>query len=99
MKSLFTILTLCLIVIGFYNPFAWVGAVIALIIAMGSKPEGKRADGKPKTGGLLGSLWDDFDVSTSMTECPFCKSKISNDALKCSHCGEWVKEGTTQQNH
>lgn len=24
--------------------------------------------------------------------CPFCKAEIAADALKCRHCGEWVKE-------
>lgn len=27
-----------------------------------------------------------------MTPCPFCKGEIDADALKCRHCGEWVKE-------
>ncbi len=24
--------------------------------------------------------------------CPYCKGQIDDDALKCKHCGEWVKE-------
>ena len=97
MKNIYTILTFILIIIGFVNPLAWIGAIITIIIAVGSKPEGKRADGKSKTGGILGGLWDDFDVSTSMKECHFCKSNIPKDALKCSQCGEWIKDNISQE--
>lgn len=27
-----------------------------------------------------------------LVACPFCKGEIDADALKCRHCGEWVKE-------
>jgi len=26
------------------------------------------------------------------TKCPFCLAEIDKNALKCKHCGEWVKE-------
>jgi hypothetical protein len=25
-----------------------------------------------------------------MTQCPFCKGSIPDNALKCQHCGEWA---------
>ena len=92
MKSFFSILTIGLIVIGFVAPIAWIGALITGIIAIGSAPAGKRPDGKARTGGLLGGLWDNYQVSKTMTDCPFCKSKIMKEAAKCPNCGEWVKE-------
>jgi hypothetical protein len=101
MKIIFSILTIVLIVIGFVAPLAWVAAIISGIIAIGIAPAGKRPDGKAKTGGLLGSIWDNYQVSKTMINCPFCKSKIMNEAAKCPNCGEWVKEiePGSQANH
>jgi len=92
MKTFFSILTIGLIVIGFVAPIAWIGAVITGIIAIGSARAGKRADGKAKTGGLFGGLWDNFRVASTMIDCPFCKSKIMKEASKCPNCAEWVKK-------
>jgi len=25
-------------------------------------------------------------------QCPYCKGDIPDDAVKCMHCGEWVKQ-------
>ena len=91
MKWLFSILTIGLAIIGFVMPIAWIGAVITGIIALGCAPAGKRADGKARTGGLFGGIWDDFQVSKTMKDCPFCKSKLKKEAVKCPNCGEWVK--------
>ena len=92
MKIFLSILTIGLIVIGFLVPVAWIFALITGVIALLYPPSGKRADGKARTGGLLGGFWDDFQVSKTMTDCPFCKSKIKKEAVKCPNCHEWVKE-------
>lgn len=30
-------------------------------------------------------------TESSTISCPYCKSEIPADALKCRHCGEWIK--------
>lgn len=91
MRSFFLILAVILALLGFIIPFAWIGALISGVLALFSAPSGIRPDGKQRTGGLLGGLWDDMVVSAKMTDCPHCKSKIMDNATKCPHCGEWVK--------
>jgi hypothetical protein len=91
-RTFFAVLTIGFILVGFFAPLAWVGAVITGILAIGSAPPGRRPDGKKKTGGLLGGVWDDIVIGYKMKECPYCKSKIMEDASKCPHCGEWVVE-------
>lgn len=60
------------------------------LIAIVVSPSGKRVDGKKRTGGVLGGLWDDVAVSRSMMDCPHCKSKVSREATKCPNCQEWL---------
>ena len=90
MKNTFTVLTIILVLLGFVMPIAWAGAAVCGIIAMGARPEGLRADGKKRTGGLLGGLWDDFAVAGNTKICPFCKSRIPKSARKCPNCAERV---------
>jgi len=96
MRNLFSILTIGLIVIGFVAPIAWIGAAITVLFAIGSAPSGKRPDGKARTAGLFGGLWDNYQVSNTMTDCPFCKSKIMKGVAKCPNCAEWIKEPGSQ---
>ena len=60
------------------------------IIAIGSAPSGKRADGKARSGGLLGGITDDIIVSFKMRECPYCGNQIFKKAQKCQYCHEKV---------
>lgn len=92
MKNTFWILTIILVLFGFAFPVVWIGAVISGFIAISAAPEGRRLDGKKRTGGLLGGVLDDFVVGMKMMDCPYCKSKIMRDAQKCANCGEWLKK-------
>lgn len=91
MKSFFSILTICLIAVGFIVPLAWGAAAVSFLFAISSAPPGRRADGKRKTGGLLGGAWDNFAISGKMRDCPFCCKKIMKDASKCPYCQEFVE--------
>lgn len=86
MKQKMSFLTIGLIVVGFLVPIAWGFAVITFFLGACLAPPGKRLDGKRKTGGLFGGLWDDFQDSNSSKKCPFCSEIILNDAIVCKHC-------------
>lgn len=91
MKTVFGALTVVLLIMGifFYAPILIV-AVITGILAIGMSPGDRRADGKKKSGGLLGGLIDSAEVSSRMRDCPFCGNKIFRKAVKCQYCGENV---------
>jgi len=65
MRIFFLILAAILAIFGVFFPLLWVGATICLILAVSFAPSGLRADGKKKTGGLLGGLWDSVAVKNS----------------------------------
>ncbi len=92
MKSALGVITIILAIAGFFVPVLWVFAIITLFFWIGLRPAGLRADGKRKTGGLLGALIDDLSVHSKMRKCPYCKALIFRDALKCNHCGEFLKK-------
>ena len=93
MRSLFIGLTVVLGIVGLAIPIAWGAAIITAIMAVASSPPGLRADGKKKSGGLLGGFIDSVVVNAKMTDCPYCGEKIMLNIAKCKHCGEWVKQG------
>jgi len=86
MQSFWYMVTLFLIVLGFFSPIAWVGAFVAWVIAVGCRPPGRRADGKPSNGGLLGGLVDSTVVAAKMRDCAYCREKVYRDATRCPHC-------------
>jgi len=90
MKWTLTLSAIVLAVLGFAAPALWILAIPIGLFAIGSAPSGQRADGKRKTGGLLGWLWDDVAMALKMRECPYCRSSIPKTAMKCARCGEWV---------
>ncbi len=63
MRPIFNILTFALIVVGFFVPIAWGAALVTFVLAIGASPGGKREDGKARSGGLLGGMWDDAVIS------------------------------------
>ncbi|MEX0624572.1 zinc ribbon domain-containing protein [Saccharospirillum sp.] len=86
MKTTFWVLTLLLAIAGFVIPLLWGAALITALIAIVSAPPGKRADGKAKTGGLLGGVWDSAVISSKMKKCPSCAELIKKEAKVCKHC-------------
>ena len=62
MKTFFSISSVICLAAGFVFPALWAASLLLAIFAIGAAPSGRRKDGKRRTGGLLGSLWDDaFD--------------------------------------
>lgn len=96
MRPFFSALMLGSILIGFVVPAAWVLTPIAALCWIVAAPPGKRPDGKAKTGGILGGVWDSFAVSLTMAPCIYCQELVRKDSLKCKHCGEWYSENRTQ---
>lgn len=90
MRGAWTVITVLLALAGFIFPPAWVGAAVTAVLAIASAPAGVRADGKRRSGGLLGGVWDSAVVSAKMRKCPYCKADIPRDARKCRYCSEWV---------
>jgi len=97
MKSTWWVITMVFILFGFIIPVLWIFAIIAAICAIASSPGGTRADGKPKSGGLFGGLWDAWLMHEKMRECPHCKSQILKDASRCRYCQAEVKPLVTQE--
>lgn len=88
MRSFWSFITVALGLIGFFIPIAWMGAFVTAVLAIGSTPAGRRADGKRKTGGLLGGAWDAAVVASKTKDCQACLAKIPREARRCQHCGE-----------
>ena len=63
MRPILSLLTVGLILVGFFVPLAWAVALVTGFLAVGSSPGGKREDGKAKTGGMLGWFWDDAIIA------------------------------------
>ena len=92
MKSFFWMLTVVLVIGGFFIPLLWVAALVIGLLAIGSSPSGKREDGNARTGGLMGGIWDAAVVSSKMKTCPSCAEKIMKRASVCKHCGRDVPD-------
>lgn len=92
MRNFFIGLTIILFFVGFLFLPAFIFAIITLILAIASSPLGLRADGKSRSGGLFGGLWDYIAIKEKMKTCPYCKELILRNSLKCRYCGEWFDD-------
>jgi uncharacterized paraquat-inducible protein A len=72
--------------VGFIVPLAWLPAITLLIVAAGMSPSGDRADGKRKTGGLLGGIVDEAAMKKTTRHCPHCTERIPKEATRCKYC-------------
>jgi len=97
MRTFWGVLTIGLIVVGFLVPLAWIGAIVTGLLTIGSRPVGTRADGERRTGGLFGGMIDSGAVKQNTKECPYCKTPIKIQSLKCPHCAEWVAQPDTER--
>ncbi|MCD8552296.1 hypothetical protein [Seleniivibrio sp.] len=80
-KLTFIFAILCLLIGLIFPPFIMI-AIIMLLIALFLKPTNQ----KPDNGFLAGLKRGLYE-----RKCPYCLSQIPADALKCKHCGEFVK--------
>jgi len=86
MKSFFWMVTVVCVIAGLFVPILWGVALVTAIFAIASAPAGRRADGKERTGGLLGGVWDAAVVSAKMTKCKHCLADIPKQASVCKYC-------------
>lgn len=98
MRGAWTVASVLLTLVGFVAPIAWAGALVTGVLAIGSAPAGTRADGKARSGGLLGGAVDAAVVSAKMKDCAECKAKIPKDATRCQHCGVEQPAPETEDN-
>lgn len=90
MKPFLGKFTVVLLVAGFILPLLWIAAIFTGLFWVGAAEPGLREDGKRRSGGLLGGLWDEYIVDKKMMECPHCLALVFREASKCRHCGEWI---------
>lgn len=90
MRGLFFLVALLLGIAGFVMPGLWWGAALFAVIAIGMAPPGKRVDGKARTGGLLGGVWD--SIAAPAKKCPFCMQQIPRAATRCPKCAGDLSE-------
>lgn len=63
MRNVWLILAAVAFVGGFIIPAIWLAVPIAIVFAIGSAPPGTRADGRARSGGLLGGALDAIEES------------------------------------
>jgi len=81
MWQAFFFITVLLVLVGFAFPVSFLFATATGILSI--------IFGIAKVGsGSITKEWDKLDK----IQCPFCKSFIAEESLKCKYCGEWVKK-------
>lgn len=96
MRNTFMTLAAICFLAAFFTPLSLIAAgagIVCLVIGIGCAPEGRRADGKRRTGGLLGGVWDAAMESYNTKKCPFCGERILREAKVCRYCGRDLPQG------
>lgn len=88
MKTLFWIAAIVcgVLSLGAIGPLLPGLTILFIVLAIGTAPSGKRVDGRSRTGGLLGGLWDNHAAPSK--ECHACMAEIPKGATRCQHCTE-----------
>ena len=88
MSYLFIVLTIGLIIFGFFAPMAWVGAVITAILAVLFRRPMIEKECIPKLSDLIRREHPEEHV---MRICPFCLKEIRANLRKCIYCDEFLE--------
>ena len=88
MRPLLIVLTIILLVIGFFVPLVWVLAVISAVSAIVSSSDSVQADAGEQNNGMMDGPWDDNAGLQKLRSCPACLGMVSSYASKCQFCGE-----------
>ena len=88
MTFLLIVLTIGLIIFGFFAPMAWIGAAITAILAIIFRQPVIEKECAAKFSDLVRNKMKD---EHAMRICPFCQKEIRVDLRKCIYCNEFLE--------